>query len=138
MIEASERLILWDPEFVLDWIWRTDSYRRLRDRANDGTPAISVQVLGEVFHAFRLRRMVEARFQDLTDEIVDHLALIDLTPGRAESYGEVVGLCRRSESDVAQEAWFAWQVALCRREDCRVMTKVPSRYAGLIPRDRFA
>ena len=138
MIEADERLILWDPEFVLDWLWRTETYRRLRERANDGTPAISVQVFGEVLYVLRMRRMAEARFHDLIDEIVDHLALIDLTPGRAEVYGEVVGLCRRSELDVAREAWFAWQVALVRREGCRVMTKAPSRYAGLISRDHLA
>lgn len=136
MLEGTSRsgLILWYPEIVFDWLARSDAYSRLRARAYSGTPALSVLVYADTLRTLRFRRLSESQIEGYVQEIKEQFVVLDLTIGGAEAFARAAIDCARllPDLDVAYEAWFAWQVALCRREGHRIMTKAPQRYHGLV------
>ena len=96
-------------------------------------------VYAEVLRILRLRPSTLARLDDTKKEIQEQFVILELTVARVQTYAEAVPLCRKvDDPDVAWEPWFAFQVALCRSEGHRIMTKAPQRYTGLVARDRLA
>ena len=135
---VPDRLVLWEPDLVIDWVQRNATYARLRDRANAGIASINALVYAEVLRIMRLRPSTLARLNDTTEEIREQFVILELTVARAQSYAEAVPLCRKvDDPDVKDEPWFAFQVALCRSEGHRIMTKAPQWYTGLVARDQL-
>ena len=137
--ENAKTLILWDADFVLHWLQRDETYARLRARANASRPALTVQGYAEVLRSLLLRPGTAARLDETIEEIQEHLLIVDLTAEHAPAYAKAADACRNTAPpDVKDEAWFAWQVALCRSEGHRIMTKAPQRYTGLVARAHLA